>query len=186
MHIYLYRENDKYISYWMETIKETTKMNVNNLSSINENDILVIDNSLYSNSLGINAKLLVLDNEPSFATSVLLLQDGVKAYGNVYMHHSHILSAIESLRDNKIWMYPDFIAKMIALSSVSETIDLEKKVKILTPREKEIALLILDGLTNKEVAIKLDISANTIKNHTKNIYTKLDVTDRLSLFCLLK
>ena len=186
MSVYLCSNTHKYISYWMTIIKDATQINMNNLSTLDDTDILILESNLYSDSLEVNAKLLILDNEPSFETSMLLLKSGVKAYGNTYMHHSHILSAIESLRDNKIWMYPDFITKMIALSSGNKTDDLEKKVAVLTPREKEIALLILNGLTNKEIAIQLSISANTIKNHTKNIYAKLDVNDRLSLYSFLK
>jgi DNA-binding NarL/FixJ family response regulator len=48
----------------------------------------------------------------------------------------------------------------------------------LTSREKEILGLITEGLTNEEMAEKLFISPQTVRNHIKNIYDKLKVHSR--------
>lgn len=48
----------------------------------------------------------------------------------------------------------------------------------LTPREKEILLLITQGMTNELIADKLFISVQTVRNHIKNIYDKLQVHSR--------
>lgn len=48
----------------------------------------------------------------------------------------------------------------------------------LTPREKEILLLITQGMTNELIAAKLFISVQTVRNHIKNIYDKLQVHSR--------
>lgn len=48
----------------------------------------------------------------------------------------------------------------------------------LTDREIEIALMILDDLTNKEIADRLSVTESTVKKHTSNIYKKLHVTSR--------
>jgi len=47
--------------------------------------------------------------------------------------------------------------------------------KRLTPRELEVLQLICDGLSNKEIAEKLDLSANTIAVHRANIMNTLGV-----------
>lgn len=49
----------------------------------------------------------------------------------------------------------------------------------LTPREKEILYLILEGLNNQEVGDYLKISVHTVKNHVTNIFKKLNVSDRI-------
>ncbi len=49
---------------------------------------------------------------------------------------------------------------------------------VLNPREVEVISLISKGLTNKEIADRLFISVNTVKYHTKNLYTKLDIGSR--------
>ncbi len=48
-----------------------------------------------------------------------------------------------------------------------------------TRREAEIMCLILEGMTNEEIAERLFVSTNTIKFHIKNIYIKLDVKNRI-------
>ncbi len=48
----------------------------------------------------------------------------------------------------------------------------------LSPREMEILLYVTRGLSNKEIAVKLEISHQTVKNHMTAILHKLDVEDR--------
>ena len=56
----------------------------------------------------------------------------------------------------------------------------------LTPRELEVLQLICDGLSNKEIALKLELSANTVAVHRANIMNTLGVhkTAELVLFAL--
>lgn len=51
----------------------------------------------------------------------------------------------------------------------------------LTRREKEILSYLLDGKTNKEVSLILDISLNTVNNHVANIYEKSGIKNRVEL-----
>jgi DNA-binding CsgD family transcriptional regulator len=48
----------------------------------------------------------------------------------------------------------------------------------LTGREREILNLLADGLSNKEIAGKLDLSPYTVKNHLARIYGKLRARSR--------
>jgi NADP-dependent 3-hydroxy acid dehydrogenase YdfG len=52
---------------------------------------------------------------------------------------------------------------------------------LLTPREKEIAGLICEGLTSKAISGKLFISEATVKTHTSNIYKKFAVVNKMEL-----
>ena len=56
----------------------------------------------------------------------------------------------------------------------------------ISEREKEIALLLALGLSNKEIAEKLFISPGTVKNHVYNIYEKTGVKNRVELTRLLE
>ncbi len=51
----------------------------------------------------------------------------------------------------------------------------------LSDREVEIIALIADGLTNEDIANKLDISKRTVDNHISNILRKTDTDNRVSL-----
>jgi DNA-binding NarL/FixJ family response regulator len=55
----------------------------------------------------------------------------------------------------------------------------------LTPQELKIALLVAQGLTNREVAASLFLSPKTIEHHLSAIYRKLDVRSRTQLARLL-
>lgn len=48
----------------------------------------------------------------------------------------------------------------------------------LSPREREVLSLLVDGLTNKEIANELCITETTVKLHTTNLYRKLGVRSR--------
>ncbi|MGD2251919.1 MAG: response regulator transcription factor [Anaerolineales bacterium] len=48
----------------------------------------------------------------------------------------------------------------------------------LSPREMEILQYVTRGLSNKEIAVRLEISHQTVKNHMTSILHKLDVEDR--------
>jgi predicted ATPase/DNA-binding CsgD family transcriptional regulator len=51
----------------------------------------------------------------------------------------------------------------------------------LTPAEREVALLVADGLTNKEIAARLFVSPRTVQTHLTHMYSKLGVTSRVQL-----
>ena len=50
---------------------------------------------------------------------------------------------------------------------------------LLSPREREVLTAIARGFTNKEVAKLLGISPNTIPVHVRNIYRKLETSNRV-------
>lgn len=51
----------------------------------------------------------------------------------------------------------------------------------LTPREKQIAYLAAQGMTNRQIGAETGLSINTISNHLKRVYAKLDVQSRTEL-----
>jgi len=52
------------------------------------------------------------------------------------------------------------------------------KDKLLSAREIEVLCALAEGLYNKEIASKLQISEKTVKNHVSNIFKKIGVSDR--------
>jgi DNA-binding CsgD family transcriptional regulator len=57
--------------------------------------------------------------------------------------------------------------------------------KTLTTRDRDIIALVLAGHTNAEIARRLNIQLQTLKNTLSSIYTKLGVSTRLQLAVLL-
>jgi DNA-binding CsgD family transcriptional regulator/GAF domain-containing protein len=55
----------------------------------------------------------------------------------------------------------------------------------LTPREREVAVLVVDGLADREIAQRLYLSRHTVSQYVKRIYRKLGVDSRVALAGLL-
>lgn len=66
-----------------------------------------------------------------------------------------------------------YVAQPAAMPNVTSTIG-----ATLNEREREILKLLVDGLSNLEIAERLHLSKGTVQNYISNILVKLDVTDR--------
>lgn len=55
---------------------------------------------------------------------------------------------------------------------------------LLTTRERQIVLVVAEGLTNKEIARRLRLTEGTVKVHLHNIYQKLGISNRTALAVL--
>ncbi|MEC3879002.1 response regulator transcription factor [Parapedobacter sp. 10938] len=89
-----------------------------------------------------------------------------------------IKEAVLSLHEGGAPMSPGIARMVVEYFNPKHTEDLQEK---LTPREAQVVEAIEEGLTNKEVAIRFDISLETVKFHIKNIYEKLQVNSRHAL-----
>jgi DNA-binding NarL/FixJ family response regulator len=70
-------------------------------------------------------------------------------------------------------------------SAISDTGVLHSSVmQQITPREKDIILLVGRGFTNRRIATQLNLSERTVHSHLASIFQKLDVTNRLELALL--
>lgn len=64
---------------------------------------------------------------------------------------------------------------------ISGRMDLLQEQFLLTAREKEILSLLLDGISEAEIAGKLNIAAATLKKHIQHIYRKMNISTRWEL-----
>ena len=55
----------------------------------------------------------------------------------------------------------------------------DSRLDALTEREREVFRLIVQGLSNAEIAVALQVSANTVKTHVARILAKLELRDRV-------
>ncbi len=65
----------------------------------------------------------------------------------------------------------------IAIQNAKEVAEL-RRPSSLSEREHEVLTLLIDGLTNKQIADELVVSVNTVKKHVQSIFTKLNVDSR--------
>ena len=93
---------------------------------------------------------------------------------------SELLVAVRSLRAGRGYFGPQ-AAKALAEQLQHPERQVEDPYGRLTPREREVFHLIAEGLTTKEIARKLDISAKTAENHRARVLDKLDVRNTAEL-----
>ncbi|MCD4757793.1 MAG: response regulator transcription factor [Arcobacteraceae bacterium] len=195
MNVKLYSEDLSLLQQWQKKITiyaSEILEDIENLYLYN-NMIVILDYSCCHKNLfhimnlseSQNIKILLLDNTPTFEKGKKVLGLGVHGYGNILMNELFLNSAIETIKNNMIWIYPEFTTSLIQGFSKEQTAPNEI-AQLLTSRELDITLLIKDGLSNNEISQHLDISINTVKSHIKNIYEKLNVKNRLSLSLLFK
>ena len=81
----------------------------------------------------------------------------------------------------EIWLDNRMTAEVIDAFKKSSDAGVRREKPLLSPREREIVQLVAQGFRNREIAEKLFISEQTVKNHLHNIFDKLGVSDRLEL-----
>jgi two-component system nitrate/nitrite response regulator NarL len=103
--------------------------------------------------------------------------------------YCHALATPEMLRDvaaavehGGLWIGPELMTRLIQglparVAASAPSADLAG----LTERERETAQLVAQGLSNKEIARRLDITERTVKAHLSAIFAKLGLRDRLQL-----
>ena len=62
----------------------------------------------------------------------------------------------------------------------------QRRLERLSPREREVAELVAEGLTNAEIAQRLVLAPDSVKKNVTRILTKLDLRDRVQLVILMR
>ena len=144
-------------------------------------------NKLISSNL-LSQNTVVLEKTPEITVGKSLISRGVKAYGNSKMSNVNFLQMIQAVSDEKVWTYPQLTAALVKSSTTPILNENAQRLiqNRLSPKELEVIYLVLEGLTNDTIAAKLDITTRTVKAHVSSIFSKLHVSDRISLVLLLK
>ncbi|HXG86217.1 MAG TPA: response regulator transcription factor [Pyrinomonadaceae bacterium] len=116
------------------------------------------------------AKIIVLAEHAGDAEISKSLKKGALGYVCKDVSETEIVKAIRGVAAGRRYI-PQDIANIL-----SENFGQEE----LTPSEQKILRMIVSGKTNKEIAFDLKVSENTVKTHVKNIFDKLNVSDRTS------
>jgi len=93
-----------------------------------------------------------------------------------------ILGAVAQIMNGVSVLDPKVMMRLTALMNTNKTVDLCQE---MTEREREIATLLAEGLTNRQIADKLYVSEGTVKNYVSSIYDKTGIHDRVKLVVAL-
>jgi DNA-binding NarL/FixJ family response regulator len=108
------------------------------------------------------------------------LQAGASGYLIKNIPLKKLKSAILEVLEGGAPMSPVIAKKVINYFSNQKVTQLEQSVE-LTAREREVSELLIDGKTYRQVAYDLNIAPDTVRQHIKNIYKKLQINSRVEL-----
>ena len=124
----------------------------------------------------IPVKVLMLTVHSEAEYIIQAVDNGANGYILKNSGSEELKKAIQSVMEGDSYIQPSLIPSLNS-RLVNRDIDKEK-IAALTKRELEILTQIAGGMFNKEIAMNLNISERTVKNHISNIFKKIDVSDR--------
>lgn len=125
-------------------------------------------------NLNIKVLILTVHNEVEYLLKAVDI--GVDGYILKDSESAELIKAINAVVSGESYIQPKLIP---ALNTRLVSRDVDKdKIDALTKRELEVLIQVANGMFNKEIAISLNISERTVKNHISNIFKKIEVSDR--------
>jgi len=132
------------------------------------------------------ARIVVLSSIPSQPEALLALDAGASGYCHVAAIPRLLRQVATVVQSGGLWIGAELMQRVVAAASRLLAPEPEHPgLEALTPREREVALAVSRGGSNREVAELLKISERTVKAHLGAIFEKLGVRDRLQLVLLL-
>jgi DNA-binding NarL/FixJ family response regulator len=128
-----------------------------------------------------DVKVLVLTTFDDDEYVVEALKYGAYGYLMKDVPPAELIAAIRAVHQGGIMISPKVASKLIKMVNypVSLKSGMEENLDDLSEREQEVLKLMARGLDNKEIANKLFIAEQTVKNYVSTIYSKLGVHDRV-------
>jgi DNA-binding NarL/FixJ family response regulator len=150
-------------------------------------DVVVTDTAMPELN-GIEMTKRIKELYPSIAVIILtaydyehyifdLLEAGAAGYLPKCVQIHEVINAIRTVYIGESILHP-VIARRVIEHLKTSTSKEARVAEILTKREMEVLSLAANGLTNNEIAYKLNLSPRTIQVHLANIFSKLEVASR--------
>ena len=131
----------------------------------------------------LQTRAVVLLDHPERALVVDAFRSGARGVFSRAESLNELCKCISSVHQGQIWANSkemEYVLEELAASRRLRVVDARGK-QILSKREEEVASLVADGLTNREVADQLHLSEFTIKNYIFKIFEKLGISTRVEL-----
>ena len=152
-------------------------------------DVIVMDITLPDMS-GIEATRQIKALQPETAVVALtihedeqfffqMLQAGASGYVPKRAASEDLIKAIRAVSAGEVYLFPS-LAKALVADFLGRSDNEREQAKFveLTPRELEIMAFLADGLSNEEIANRLEISKHTVARHRENLMGKLGLHNR--------
>lgn len=146
-----------------------------------------------------DTKVIMFTSHDTDDSVFAALSAGADGYCLKTLTAEQLLKAVSSVLDGAAWLDPGIARKVLRAASIKNSQEISKEAEAAEPektadakekdaapgnpfalsqREMEVLQLLVDGLSNQEIADKLCLGTETIKTHMRHIMRKLSVSDR--------
>jgi DNA-binding NarL/FixJ family response regulator len=127
------------------------------------------------------AHVVVLSSDHAVPHAVEAARAGVSAWVAKDQGAAELETVIRGVMEGRSWFPPEMLGEILRqlrgdICRAKEHNDL---LGLLTPREREVLLRMMEGKRGRQIAQDLMISPDTVRTHIRNIFAKLDVHSRL-------
>jgi DNA-binding NarL/FixJ family response regulator len=127
-----------------------------------------------------NMRVLVLTMHAEEEYVVHVVRAGASGFLLKDSASSEVLAAVKTLAAGRGY-FGGHAARVLAQQMQQPRVALDDPYRDLTPREREVFHLVIEGLTTKEIARKLDTSVKTAENHRARVLDKTGVRNTAEL-----
>lgn len=125
---------------------------------------------------GLEAKILVLTSFPDDENVLSAIRAGAMGFLLKDSPPEHLLDAIRTVHRGESALHPTIARKLMQEVRQPSTLPLSEDP--LTSREIDVLKCLAEGMSNREIALKLNISVRTVTTHVRNILDKLHLANR--------
>jgi DNA-binding NarL/FixJ family response regulator len=128
---------------------------------------------------GFKGRILMVTAGMTQSDTFRMFQSGI---AGIFLKHnppSQLISAIRQVTNGATWM--DDRAVKAILAAAGERADEERTSQALNQRDRAILKALFEGLTNKEIAVKLNIPETSVKWNLQQLFDKTGVRSRSQL-----
>lgn len=152
-------------------------------------DVILMDITMPGMN-GVDASREIKERFPDMGIIILTIHDteeylmeavrvGVNGYVLKDIEPEGLLRAIQACHRGETYLQPTLAGKLMSgVSRREQEGRSQDPFEVLTERELEVLRLMSEGVSNREIGLRLYIAEKTVKNHTTNIFRKMGVSDR--------
>lgn len=134
-------------------------------------------------STGAGARIIILTTFEEDDYIFGALQAGASGFLLKRTRPEDLIAAIHTVAAGDSLLSPSVTRRVIDRVAVQPAPDGQAAARIreLTPREREVLMLVARGLSNREIGCELTVEESTIRTHVKRILMKLGLRDRVQI-----
>jgi RNA polymerase sigma factor (sigma-70 family) len=135
---------------------------------------LEVAGALRDEGSGTRVLMLSMHDDPEYVLQAV--RAGADGYVLKDVAPSELRDAVKAVHEGREYFTARVTQQLsVGLRKEIEAEHLRMRLESLTPREREVLLLVADGLTNREIGDRLDISPRTVETHRERVMGKLRI-----------